>query len=245
MADWRSFFGRMFDSTGVMGLFGAANSRNLQVEAQVRDLLREARRKDLWDQKLDSLRYVVLDTETTGFNPTEDMILSIGAVEMNGTVICEGKTYHSYISLPARKEIPETITELTGISMETIADAPSLKKVLQEFLTFAGDAVLVAHHALHEMRFLQAAFRRTFRADFSHRFIDTARVAQIIEGRERIMTLDELASVYGIPLHGRHTAIGDAWITGRVWSCLLQESKKMGIRSLGELLECVSRGVSK
>jgi DNA polymerase-3 subunit epsilon len=241
MADWRSFLNRIIDQAGVMGLLAAANPRNLQVEAQVRDWLREARRQDIWDQKLDSLRYVVLDTETTGFDPASDRILSIGAVEMQGGVVCQENFYHSFVSLPAQTVIPETVTRLTGITRETVSDAPPLEEVLREFLRFTGDAVLVAHHALHEIRFLRAAFRQTFRADFTHRFIDTACVAQGIGPRERILTLDELARAYQVPLQGRHTAVGDAMIAGQIWSSLQQDVKKLGISSFGALMEWLDR----
>lgn len=242
MDDQRAgFLGRLFGYGGLSGLFGAANSQSFQMEAQVRDMLREAKRRNLWDMSLESLRYVVLDTETTGFNPSEDAILSIGAVEMKGRQLSEEQTYHSYVSLPEEMIIPEKVVQLTGISNETVAEAPALKTVLKEFLTFAGDGVLIAHHALHEVRFLRAALWRTCRADFSHRVIDTARVAQVIGLSEQIMTLDELAECYQVPVENRHSALGDAKITACLWSHMLQDTQKKGIQTFGDLMERISQ----
>lgn len=87
--------------------------------------------------------FVCFDTETTGLKPAEEEITEIAAVKVrNGEVLEEFQTY-----VNPHKPIPANITELTGISDETVKDAPELSEALPQFLEFTGDLPLVAHNA--------------------------------------------------------------------------------------------------
>ena len=100
------------------------------------------------------MREIVLDTETTGFEPFEgDRLVEIGAVELNGHVPT-GRTYHQYIN--PQRSMPKEAFEVHGLGDEFLADKPLFKDVAQEFLDFIGDAKLVIHNAAFDMKFLNA-----------------------------------------------------------------------------------------
>ena len=100
------------------------------------------------------MREIVLDTETTGFDPTTgDRIVEIGCVELFNHMVT-GKTYHQYIN-PMR-DMPEDAFKVHGISSDFLRDKPVFAKVGQTFLDFVGDAKLVIHNASFDMKFLNA-----------------------------------------------------------------------------------------
>ena len=100
------------------------------------------------------MREIVLDTETTGFEPFEgDRLVEIGAVELNGHVPT-GRTYHQYIN--PQRSLPKEAFEVHGLGDEFLADKPLFKDVAQDFLDFIGDAKLVIHNAAFDMKFLNA-----------------------------------------------------------------------------------------
>ena len=100
------------------------------------------------------MREIVLDTETTGFEPEEgDRIVEIGAVELTGHVPT-GRTFHKYIN--PQRSMPQEAFEVHGLGDEFLADKPLFRDVAQEFLDFVGDAKLVIHNAAFDMKFLNA-----------------------------------------------------------------------------------------
>ncbi len=103
------------------------------------------------------MREIVLDTETTGFEPEQgDRIVEIGAVELFNHVPT-GKTYHQYIN--PERSMPQEAFEVHGLGDEFLRDKPVFKEVGQAFLDFIGDAKLVIHNAAFDMKFLNAELR--------------------------------------------------------------------------------------
>ncbi|ARU02849.1 DNA polymerase III subunit epsilon [Yoonia vestfoldensis] len=100
------------------------------------------------------MREIVLDTETTGFEPGEgDRIVEIGAVELVGHVPT-GRTYHQYIN--PQRAMPAEAFAVHGLGDDFLADKPLFKDIADDFLTFIGDAKLVIHNAAFDMKFLNA-----------------------------------------------------------------------------------------
>lgn len=100
------------------------------------------------------MREIVLDTETTGFDPqTGDRIVEIGAVELMRHVPT-GRTYHQYIN--PERSMPQDAFEVHGLGDEFLADKPKFAAIGQAFLDFVGDAKLVIHNASFDMKFLNA-----------------------------------------------------------------------------------------
>jgi len=100
------------------------------------------------------MREIVLDTETTGFDPeTGDRIVEIGAVELSGHMPT-GRTFHEYIN--PERSMPQEAFEVHGLGDDFLADKPKFAKVGQKFLDFIQDAKLVIHNASFDMKFLNA-----------------------------------------------------------------------------------------
>ncbi len=103
------------------------------------------------------MREIVLDTETTGFDPeTGDRLVEIGAVELSGH-IPTGRTYHQYIN--PEREVPQEAVEVHGLTFDFLRDKPVFKSVAEDFLGFIGDAKLVIHNAAFDMKFLNAELK--------------------------------------------------------------------------------------
>ena len=100
---------------------------------------------------IQSVREIVFDTETTGFDPaTGDKLVEIGAVELINHVPT-GRTYHQYIN--PEREVPEEVVKVHGLTTEYLKDFPIFAKVAQDFIDFVGeDGILVAHNATFDMK---------------------------------------------------------------------------------------------
>lgn len=100
------------------------------------------------------MREIVLDTETTGFDPEAgDRIVEIGAVELYNHV-ATGRTYHQYIN--PERAMPQEAFEVHGLGDDFLRDKPKFAEIGQAFLDFVGDAKLVIHNAAFDMKFLNA-----------------------------------------------------------------------------------------
>lgn len=100
------------------------------------------------------MREIVLDTETTGFDPkTGDRMVEIGAIELLNHMPT-GKSYHQYIN--PERDMPDGAFQVHGLSEEFLRDFPIFSMIADEFLEFIGDAKLVIHNAGFDVPFLNA-----------------------------------------------------------------------------------------
>jgi len=105
------------------------------------------------------MREIVLDTETTGFDPdTGDRIVEIGAVELMNH-LPTGRTFHVYIN--PERSMPQEAFDVHGLGDDFLRDKPVFAAVAGDFVTFiGGDAKLVIHNAQFDMKFLNAELRK-------------------------------------------------------------------------------------
>jgi DNA polymerase-3 subunit epsilon len=98
------------------------------------------------------MREIVLDTETTGFDPADgDRIIEIGCIELVNQ-IPSGRTYHQYIN--PERDVPEDAVEIHGITSEYLQDKPVFGEIVGEFMDFIKDAKLVIHNAAFDIKFI-------------------------------------------------------------------------------------------
>jgi len=163
------------------------------------------------------MREIVLDTETTGFDPeTGDRIVEIGGVELLNHVPT-GETYHQYIN--PERDMPQDAFEVHGLSEEFLSDKPKFAEVGRAFLDFVGDAKLVIHNAAFDMKFLNAELGWMGLPTMEmERAIDTLAIA-----RRRFpgspASLDALCRRFGINNSARtlHGALLDSEILAEVY----------------------------
>jgi DNA polymerase-3 subunit epsilon len=163
------------------------------------------------------MREIVLDTETTGLDPADGhRIVEIGCVELfNHTPT--GSTFHRYLN-PERL-VPVESQRVHGLTDEFLADKPLFTAIADELDAFLGDAPLVIHNAVFDIKFLNAEYLRVMRPPIPlARAIDTIEIAKAkIPGAR--YSLDELCKRFGIDLSARskHGALLDAELTARVY----------------------------
>jgi DNA polymerase-3 subunit epsilon len=163
------------------------------------------------------LREIVLDTETTGFEPSEgDRIVEIGAVELLNHVPT-GRTYHQYIN--PQRAMPEAAFQVHGLGDDFLRDKPVFASIVDAFVTFIGEAQLVIHNAAFDMKFLNAELGWINRPLIpAHRAVDTLAIA-----RRRFpgspASLDALCRRFGIDNSARtlHGALLDSEILAEVY----------------------------
>jgi DNA polymerase-3 subunit epsilon len=100
------------------------------------------------------MREIVLDTETTGFEPeTGDRIVEIGAIELLNHMPT-GRVYHQYIN--PERAMPASAFEVHGLGDDFLRDKPKFGEIAEAFVAFVGDAKLVIHNASFDMKFINA-----------------------------------------------------------------------------------------
>ena len=187
---------------------------------------------ELDSQPLAALSYTVFDTETTGLDPSAgDEIVSVGAVRIVNGRLLEHETFEQLVD-PKRPMSPEA-SQITGIEAPMLEDQPTIDSVLPAFFTFCEDTVLVAHNAAFDMRFLHLKEEATG-VRFTQPVLDTLLLSAVIHPDLDAHGLEAIAERMGINPIGRHTALGDAIMTGEVFLRMVPLLAGQGIRTLGE-----------
>lgn len=168
------------------------------------------------------MRQIVLDTETTGIDPTEGhRIIEIGCVELMERQLT-GRNYHVYIN-PDREVEAEAIT-VHGITNEFLADKPRFAEIADEFFEFIKGAELVIHNAAFDVGFMDSEFARLkpVRKTADHcGIVDSLAIARARHPGQK-NNLDALCKRYGVDNSNRdlHGALLDAEILADVYLLL-------------------------
>jgi DNA polymerase-3 subunit epsilon len=186
-------------------------------------------------QKIEDNKFVVLDTETTGFSVNEDRILSVGALILKNRSIRPKQAFEVFVD--QTKYNAETVKIhgiLKGGKKTTITELEALKKTLH----LLENAVLVAHHALYDVTMLNKALKRNGLPKLRNKTLDTSRLYQRTLSRSKRnesnghSTLDDMAKAFDISQKDRHTALGDAYITAIAFLRIIEKIKPATLNDL-------------
>jgi DNA polymerase-3 subunit epsilon len=188
--------------------------------------------RSLADRRLAELVYTVFDTETTGLQPSAgDEIIQIGATRIVAGKLRREDCFEQLVD--PQRDIPAASIPIHGITPEMVQGAPGIDVVLPAFHAFAQDTVLVAHNAAFDMRFLELKQARTGLA-FDQPVLDTLLLSAVVHPQQESHRLEAIAERFGVPVLGRHTALGDAMVTAEVFMKLIPLLAERGIHTLGQ-----------
>ncbi len=176
--------------------------------------------------------FVVFDIETTGFSPTKNRIIEIGAVKVSeGKIVDRFSTFVDPLT-----PIPFEIEKLTGITDDMVMGAEQIDVVLPRFLEFCEGCILVAHNARFDMSFImENCDRQGISHDFT--YVDTVGIARIFLPGQKKHTLDAVAKALGVSLENHHRAVDDAEATAEIFVKLIVLMEKEGITTLSQINE--------
>lgn len=184
------------------------------------------------------MREIVLDTETTGFDPySGDRLIEIGCVVLENHV-ATGETYHKFFN--PERDVPEEAVKVHGITYEMLKDKPKFGELADEFLDFIGDSPLVIHNASFDMKFINAELAWIKKDPIPmEQAIDTLAIARKLFPGSRV-SLNDLCRRFNIDNSHRtkHGALLDSELLAEVYLELL------GGREPGFILNQTDNNVS-
>ena len=193
------------------------------------------------DPKAADIRFVALDSETTGLDPRKDRLVTIGAVAVREGEIRLDDTFEALLKV-AHNTSSVTVHGVTRDEGRGGLDEPV---ALEQLLVYLDDAVIVGHHVLHDVETLNTGYERHFGLRLLNTVVDTMDLTLHLErdgafpGRESFssFSLDALCAAFGVVPHDRHTAAGDAFLTARVFQRLYRLAARGGRDRLVRLAE--------
>ena len=173
--------------------------------------------------------FVAFDIETTGLNARNDRMIEIGAVIFSGDRILN--SFNTFVDPGC--QIPEEITELTGIRNEDVHGAPDEREALAAFLAFAGDRPLIAHNAHFDTGFMRESAKRSG-LEFHPVFLDTLTLSQALLTDLKRFKLDTVSNHLNLPKFNHHRATDDAMVVARIMGKFIPMLKERGAANLKE-----------
>jgi len=190
--------------------------------------------------EINSLRFVVLDTETTGFDYEKDRILCIGAIVLQGYRIPLTESLEIFIQ---QEHYNQSTAQIHGILKASVLDRPKELEALQQFVAYLGDSIIVAHHAIFDVTMINRALERNGMPILKNKTLDTGVLykktllnSPLLERKDHY-SLDDLADKFDISKKDRHTAMGDAYITAIAFLKILNKLKDKKGFSIQQLLK--------
>jgi len=181
---------------------------------------------------LHKLSYVVVDTETTGGRSwLHDRITEFAAV-----VVRDGEIVEVYETLVnPQRSIPPFVTRLTNITWDMVKDAPTFDRVAPEVMRVLEGNIFVAHNATFDWRFITNEISRSTGHQLRGRRLCTVKMARKVLPQLSRRSLDYVARYYGVEIHRRHRAGGDALATAKCLVRMLSDLADRGCGTWGEL----------
>lgn len=194
---------------------------------------------------IDDADFVAFDSELTGKNFKRDSLISLGAVKLRGGTIYPAKTFYRLVK--PESELSHQSVVIHEITPSELKEADDLPEVMEDFIEFIGDAVLVGHFVHIDVNFVNKALKKLYGIKLQNPTVDTAcmqdwlyendsRFARYYGGMATASDLFSMAQKYDIPIEKAHNAFGDAFITAQLFQRFLFFLPECGIKTIKELL---------
>ncbi len=178
------------------------------------------------ERKIEDLCFVVFDTETTGLDLKKDEALSIGAVKIENFRIDLNKSF--YAILKPTREYNESI-KVHGITPEDLRNARARKEVCMEFLEYVKGCILVGYFVQIDIAMLKKLIKEECGVSLKAHSLD---LLDLVEHRGKVPSLEELLTIFRLPISTQHNALEDAYMTALVLLRLLKEGNYRKLRDL-------------
>ena len=174
--------------------------------------------------------FVVFDLETTGFSPSKNQIIEIGAVKVvNGSITERFSTF-----VNPKVPIPFEIEQLTSINDDMVLDAPTIDEILPKFMEFCQDAVMVAHNADFDMSFIKHNCS-ALGLECEKTVLDTVALSRVLLPALNRFKLDTVAKALNVSLAHHHRAVDDAACTAEIFVRLVEMLRNRGVETMEDL----------
>jgi DNA polymerase-3 subunit epsilon len=211
-------------------------------ESSIETYRQQSRGESLSGRSWENLRFVVLDTESTGLDARKDKLISIGAVAIIRQEIELADSFE--IMMPIAYNTSSVMVH--GITREASAESGIPEdQALAEFLSYLRDGIIVGHHIGHDVEMLGNACEKHFGFRLFNETVDTLdltlrlQAAGLLGNTNALVgySLDDLCRHFHVVPHDRHTASGDAFITAQIFIRLLHKAWAAGMHTLAELTQ--------
>lgn len=186
---------------------------------------------DSSNELLNSLKFCVIDLETTGGNPETEKIIEIGMVKIENRRISEERSF----LINPQKDIPDFVQKLTGIRKADVEHSPKIEEVIDEIIQFIGDTILVAHNTSFDIPFLNGVLKKLQRPTMDNKVICTNIMTKYMIPDIMSSNLNYMSSIFGIPHSQAHRAIEDARATGLLLLKYMEIFETKNIRKVNQL----------
>lgn len=174
---------------------------------------------------LDTLRFVVFDTETTGLDTTADRVLSIGCIAVQNFSIHISDQLELYVH---QEKYERNSVKIHGLLKKGTQTKVNEFDALQHFLGYIKNSVLVAHHAAFDIAMMNQILKRHNLPKLKNKVIDTGyfyKKTKYVKDNKQY-GLDDLCKEFQLKMHDRHTASGDAYLTALVFLKTIKRLQK-------------------
>ncbi|GAB5551307.1 MAG: 3'-5' exonuclease [Saprospiraceae bacterium] len=189
---------------------------------------------------IEDLNFFVVDTETSGLDIRKDHLLSIAGLTLRNKTVFLAESFDCFLATSeehSSKSIP-----IHGILPGNKLGQIGLETALSQLLALLSNKILVGHHIQFDIQMINRALSSVGAGKLRNHFIDTAILAQRLGTIKNLdqnqgISLDWLCRFYGLKMHERHTAAGDALLTSLILCRQLDEFESKGLNKLQNLLQ--------
>lgn len=179
-----------------------------------------------------ALDAVVLDSETTGLDPTNARIVEIAAVRLTAGRIDAAASFRRLVN--PRIPIPPDSTRIHSIDDAAVASEPGFAEIWPDLLAYLGSSVVIGHTLGFDLAVLKRECERAGLTWVRPRTLDTRLLAAVAQPDLAGFSLENLTAWLNVEVADRHTALGDSITTARVFLALLPKLREGNIRTLAE-----------
>lgn len=183
------------------------------------------------EELLESLKFCVIDLETTGGNPETEKIIEVGMVKIENRKITEERSF----LINPQKDIPDFVQKLTGIRKADVEHAPKIEEVIDEIVQFIGDTILVAHNTSFDIPFLNGVLKNLQRPTMDNKVICTNIMTKYLIPDIMSSNLQYMSQIFNITHSKAHRAIEDARATAYLLLKYMEIFEEKKIRKVNQL----------